>query len=78
MGASGISLDGVVLALLLLALTAIGGMVMVYGSNIRKDIAKLFNLIQEHADDDLERFDRTDRRVNVHAQRLTKLDGEIE
>lgn len=78
MGATGISLDGVILALFLLALTGLGAMVMVYGSNIRKDIARLFELVESHAATDVERFDRTDRRVNLHAQRLTKLDGGVE
>lgn len=75
---TGISLDGVILALFLLALTGLGAMVMVYGSNIRKDIAKLFDMMESHTELDRERFDRTDRRANLIAQRLTKLDGTVE
>lgn len=75
---SGISLDGVILSLFLLALTAIGVLVMVYGSNIRKDISKIFDKMDEHSQEDKESFQRTDKRIGLIAQRLTKLDKRTE
>lgn len=75
---TGISVDGVILALFLLALTGLGTMVMVYGSGIRKDISKLFDLLQDHTDSDTERFDKTDKRVGLLAQRMTKMDRRTE
>ena len=75
---SGVSLDGVIFALFLLAISGLCGMVMVYGSNIRKDIAKLFDKMDEHSTDDTGNFKEINRRVDRHAQRLTKLDGRTE
>ena len=75
---TGLSLDSVILALFLLALTALGGLVMVFGTNIRKDISKLFEKLDDHVNNDAKGFKEIGRRVDLQAQRLTKLDGRTE
>lgn len=75
---AGISLDGVIFALFLLAITGLSAMVMVFGTNIRKDIAKLFETMEKHSDDDRERFDNISTRVGRLAQRVTNVDHRTE
>lgn len=78
MDAPSISLDGAIFALFLLAIAGLGAMVMVFGTNIRKDIAKLFELMENHQKDDAENFKFHGRRTDLIAQRVTKLDGRTE
>ena len=77
-GASGISLDGVIFALFLMALTGLCGLVWVFGTNIRKDISKLFDQNEKHAHDDIQRFDQVNNRIGRIAQRLTNVDHKTE
>lgn len=77
-GTSGLSLDGVIFALFLMALSGLCGLVWVFGTNIRKDIGKLFESMEKHSKEDTERFKEVDRRVGHIAQRMTNVDHRTE
>lgn len=77
-GSSGLSLDGVIFALFLMALTGLCGLVWVYGTNIRSDIKKLFDKLDEHGAEDHERFEETSNRIGRLAQRMTNVDHRTE
>ena len=77
-GASGLSLDGVIFALFLMALTGLCGLVWVFGSNIRKDISRLFDQNEKHGREDTDRFEKVNNRVGKLAQRMTNIDHRTE
>lgn len=63
----GISVDSVILALFLLALTALGVIIMAFGTGIRNDIRKIFDRMDAHAEEDQKKFTN-------HSERIIRLE----
>lgn len=70
--------DSFMLTMLVLAFGGLGTVIAMYGRTIRSDIGKLFDKVEEAEQQTYDFHEEINHRVGKLAQRVTKLDGQME